>query len=316
MIEKITVTDTLKKMLATMTPQVQQAAIEIVMSVAAQAKNALNQGARHELALGLFQTMEERLQQTSNAPEVKCAKGCHFCCHMNVDVGAQEAMLITLRHKDKIDYDYLNKQVGYDRTTWRNLPPENRTCVFLKNGECSIYQDRPFACRKYFSSTPHLCGDINGTTEVVADTMAECVASGMFAVVESGGMAEMLIKYKDYDADTVRAHEIHQAGPGSGVAGSVAGDQDSSEGGVALSDLPELNDGNRPVLILEDGFDPLQLAELKAKHKDLVIIDRSKPVVAPPTEIQMQQYITRMPKKSGKQSRRERRAAERRKRKW
>ena len=76
------------------------------------------------------------------APYVACHAGCSACCHYPVSVYPLEAELI-------------EKRTGHRR---RNPPISNDAtpgspCPFLIRGMCSIYNDRPWACRAHVSLT-------------------------------------------------------------------------------------------------------------------------------------------------------------------
>ncbi|MTD34191.1 YkgJ family cysteine cluster protein [Paludibacterium denitrificans] len=86
------------------------------------------------------------------APYIACGKGCSACCHMNVMVSQLEVALI-------------EKEVGarpaplqgsrvHNLETFNGVP-----CPFLTDGACSIYEVRPFACRKHmnFDSSAYWC---------------------------------------------------------------------------------------------------------------------------------------------------------------
>lgn len=85
-------------------------------------------------------------------PYVACGKGCSACCQMNVMIYQLEA-------------NFIEKETGIKpaRIT-RNLShPLDEflgvSCPFLKDGSCTIYEVRPFACRKHFSfdAFPYWC---------------------------------------------------------------------------------------------------------------------------------------------------------------
>lgn len=66
-----------------------------------------------------------------------CKKGCSHCCYIPVSISELEAELIekTLKIKRK-------KFSVHDKT--QDIP-----CPFLKNNSCSIYDVRPFVCRRH-----------------------------------------------------------------------------------------------------------------------------------------------------------------------
>lgn len=76
------------------------------------------------------------------APFVACQRKCNACCHYNV-------------HLYPLESDLIEKRTGKARSR-SNFPPRDFTgtaCVFLKEGECSIYDVRPMACRKHVALT-------------------------------------------------------------------------------------------------------------------------------------------------------------------
>jgi Fe-S-cluster containining protein len=75
---------------------------------------------------------------------VACKAGCAACCHMNVTVSALEAKQITAatgRRASQIDVTR-----SHDLAEFDGVP-----CPFLLDSKCSIYEVRPFACRRHVS---------------------------------------------------------------------------------------------------------------------------------------------------------------------
>lgn len=93
-----------------------------------------------------------------------CAKGCSFCCHMNVAISSYEAELIgkTIgKAPIKISIKEMVKKFEHgdvDRLEYVRTP-----CVFLKEGKCSIYTVRPSVCRTHhnLSPFPNICNVYN-----------------------------------------------------------------------------------------------------------------------------------------------------------
>jgi Fe-S-cluster containining protein len=85
-------------------------------------------------------------------PFVACSKGCSACCKMNVMISQVEASFIEMETGIKPVKIVSNK-----------IHPINKfvgiPCSFLSNDSCSIYDARPFACRKHFSfdASPYWC---------------------------------------------------------------------------------------------------------------------------------------------------------------
>ncbi|HDX8437820.1 YkgJ family cysteine cluster protein [Aeromonas dhakensis] len=76
-----------------------------------------------------------------------CEKGCSHCCYIPVAVSELEVEYIerSLKIKRKSFSEY-------DRT-------QSKPCPFLKNNSCSIYNVRPFVCRRHvvLTKTPYWC---------------------------------------------------------------------------------------------------------------------------------------------------------------
>jgi uncharacterized protein len=74
-----------------------------------------------------------------------CARGCAHCCHGAVPITAAEAR-------------FIGEQIGVQPSDVANSPRRSKQsfstetpCLFLKNGECSIYESRPLLCRTHFN---------------------------------------------------------------------------------------------------------------------------------------------------------------------
>jgi Fe-S-cluster containining protein len=104
--------------------------------------------------------------------DIRCRKGCDFCCHGPVEVWPQEAALlaeIVRRGGIELDRSRLERQARYSAESWREQPVADRACVFLgADGACRVYDSRPNSCRKLLVVTdPALCdGDKHPLTSV------------------------------------------------------------------------------------------------------------------------------------------------------
>jgi len=139
---------------------------------------------------------------------VSCSKGCHFCCRQNVHVYKAEAAVIAeycREHGIEIPKIYLKEQMRYG---WKELAKtEVGWCVFLKDGECSIYPVRPIACRNYFViSNPKLCDIITYPSEKGFRVVSKVLVFPLMLSVafggimkerkdEGGSLSEMLLPY-------------------------------------------------------------------------------------------------------------------------
>lgn len=71
-----------------------------------------------------------------------CKKGCSDCCHYSVTVSEVEIGHIERYTKIKRRKEFLPKE------NFHGSP-----CPFLKEGNCSIYEARPFVCRRHIVLT-------------------------------------------------------------------------------------------------------------------------------------------------------------------
>jgi Fe-S-cluster containining protein len=125
-----------------------------------------------------------------------CKRGCSHCCYQNVDVIWDEASLLLESHSDKIDWTRFEAQLNAE--DHRKLPHEMKACIFLKDGQCSVYADRPNSCRKYFViSEPEKCDSQKypgGEVGTVYSYRSELFASALMTLQDSGSMTKMITK--------------------------------------------------------------------------------------------------------------------------
>ena len=94
--------------------------------------------------------------------DIRCRKGCDFCCHGPVEIWPQEAALLVeaaRRAGIELDRSRIERQSRYSEETWREQPMADKACVFLgADGACRVYESRPISCRKLLVVTdPVLC---------------------------------------------------------------------------------------------------------------------------------------------------------------
>lgn len=107
--------------------------------------------------------------------EVSCKKGCSICCHLNVVVTNDEADLLFEKY-DKSQDEKLKRQAAVtdDLKYPSILGYSDAACVFLKDNECSVYEDRPMACRSYrVISDPDECDAIKYPDHMVQQVVQD-----------------------------------------------------------------------------------------------------------------------------------------------
>lgn len=92
-----------------------------------------------------------------------CKIGCDACCHFVVTITLAEA-LVALKNPNGLKTVEGNRRRLVDTANMFMLrDPETRTgpwakrkepCLFLSDGKCSIYDDRPFNCRTHIAAQP------------------------------------------------------------------------------------------------------------------------------------------------------------------
>lgn len=139
-----------------------------------------------------------------NGLNASCRMGCYACCiNAQVHCTEDEADLIAgkvNRGEVRLDADAMKRMdalaAATDIEAWRALPAELRRCPFLVMRSCSIYEDRPFSCRKYFvASNPLDCESPQGTSIVISINAAEIVGSAAFNL-DPGAPDAMAAKLK------------------------------------------------------------------------------------------------------------------------
>ena len=82
-----------------------------------------------------------------------CKKGCEMCCYDKVYLTTTEKVILDhYVKKNKIHPDPVNNK------PWSERKFAEYKCRYLKNGECQVYDARPFVCRTHNSSDdPSLC---------------------------------------------------------------------------------------------------------------------------------------------------------------
>ena len=140
---------------------------------------------------------------------VACGNNCGFCCFQKVDITSDEALLINGIVKEnniELDKDVMMKQTACSNSKeYMELSAKDRKCIFLdKNMSCKIYKYRPGSCRtvlvisdpKKCDTEKHKKGQITRLNGILAESV---LISIHMAAEKTGGMTEMLIKYKNKD---------------------------------------------------------------------------------------------------------------------
>lgn len=198
-------TDELGQVIRNWPPLEHNAVLSMIEKRTRYFRHAYKEGGSIEFLKGFYEAFDEI--QAERVTGVSCKKGCHLCCRINVTIWKDEAALIAeycREHDISIPRAYLEEQLKYG---WKEVAATDvGWCVFLKNGECSIYPVRPLGCRKYHvSSPPELCDTVKYPSDkghrvaVAVFTFPEIDASAFYGLMaekgKSGRLPEMLLPY-------------------------------------------------------------------------------------------------------------------------
>lgn len=90
------------------------------------------------------------------ARHMPCKKGCTPCCHYPVSI-------------THLEIEFIERGAGIKRAKhiMKTARPHDTPCPFLRNDTCSIYEHRPFVCRRHvtLTKTPHWCHPDRAYTE-------------------------------------------------------------------------------------------------------------------------------------------------------
>lgn len=141
-------------------------------------------------------------KRPDNMKELSCKKGCAACCHWNVDIGKFEAEIIFEKHKDKIDWKRAEQIAPMTMNQYNQQTTRMRRCMFLDaENSCSIYADRPLACRAYLvRSHPRYCFDRQAKVDRLLILAVEAFRAILFTIghyLGCGNLGKMLIAVRD-----------------------------------------------------------------------------------------------------------------------
>lgn len=156
-------------------------------------------------ALFIHKAIDEFNEEIFAHPIVKefmpCKAGCSACCHTQVSVTQDEALLLLdkIRSGVAIDEAQLNLQAqsGNNSEAYYKLSFQDRKCVFLnEKGECRVYEDRPSVCRtNAVLGSADQCNTSNSqqSLRLIRTEKADMVIAAAFAFSEENGTLPYMI---------------------------------------------------------------------------------------------------------------------------
>ena len=139
----------------------------------------------------LHQMMDHELKAASQYA-ISCHKGCSGCCHYEVEITRNEAIVLrdAVQRGVLIDFKRLHLQAMRERRSpeWRRFGSADNRCVFLaENGACRVYDVRPSICRKHIVSTPPVnCTTDGATVSPIQVLLAEILLSAELSIDGNG----------------------------------------------------------------------------------------------------------------------------------
>lgn len=128
----------------------------------------------HRKRLSMLRALADRINAVL-APYVACRPNCASCCHIAVEISGWEATQIGR----ELGLRVREVRNSIDTTGGINVCKESaerwlgQACGFLKDGRCSIYANRPLACRLHHNldDSPAQCSTDIPINESLVPTM-------------------------------------------------------------------------------------------------------------------------------------------------
>ena len=147
----------------------------------------------------------EEQEQLSSHIKTSCQRGCGACCHLEVEITLDDAIVLAKSLEDGVDIDRaqlrsLSVRERLDAVWTRGVVSSNR-CVFLGvDNACRNYKNRPTVCRKHSVISPAIeCEKVGGQPVPKLIPMAEIIMSAAINLPDNqyGSLAKMLQKVLD-----------------------------------------------------------------------------------------------------------------------
>lgn len=124
-------------------------------------------GMAHALSM-VYGTLDNINKYVDSKATFSCGVGCSACCHTDINLTRIELDHIKL-YMEQLDIVPTDNLLTQQTTTdFNSLKWAQKACSLLdEDGNCSVYNARPFICRAWNSVSPaEYCGDNEHTTSV------------------------------------------------------------------------------------------------------------------------------------------------------
>lgn len=117
-----------------------------------------------DLCEGMFESLDSFYEQNPPPQPLACGPGCDFCCYNQVRATLPEIITLVMflkKTRTALELKMLTRDIQSHTMRIRGLAdldiPRDLPCIFLRNGTCSVYQARPFACRGWHALNREDC---------------------------------------------------------------------------------------------------------------------------------------------------------------
>jgi len=107
----------------------------------------------------LYEALDPVGERQAAKQGTSCARGCAHCCHLMTAITLPEGLLLADLVLARDDWREVLVRMAQaakavSQTTRVEYFHQQRPCVFLDGNECSVYADRPAACRYHYAASP------------------------------------------------------------------------------------------------------------------------------------------------------------------
>lgn len=151
-----------------------------------------NQSRSSDAAREVQKVLDLSLLINQPAEPLECQKGCSYCCHNFVSASAPQVFRIAHSLRDTVDVTNKLEKIRSIEEQTRGIERSQRylsrqSCALLDDGVCSVYEQRPTACRGMASHEVATC-------ETRVDGVHACAAYGLIrGLVDFGFMAALRV---------------------------------------------------------------------------------------------------------------------------
>lgn len=107
--------------------------------------------------------------QEKHKKGISCFKGCHWCCRLEPNISATEALLLRKHYRKEQPWEEFHAVQDF-------------YCPFVIGKRCSVHKERPLACRIHqVKSDPVYCRKMEGNIDIYFDLDIHILASAFFS---------------------------------------------------------------------------------------------------------------------------------------